>query len=172
MKRVVEVLGSKKGEACIDEEVVEILVQRAVQDDPTEGRGVGRQVMELFTKSIVPLITSSARLWNAAARLFLWNSQYSDALDAHIKAFRTYLNHPGLETDSTVWKAAVEEGRRLLDAYRNLGEKPGRMGGEVCKDWRYQARSAFRGLKGRGKTSHEGTEAWDELESLLEDTKN
>jgi tetratricopeptide (TPR) repeat protein len=172
MKRVVEVLGSKKGEACIDEEVVEILVQRAVQDDPTEGRGVGRQVMELFTKSIVPLITSSARLWNAAARLFLWNSQYSDALDAHIKAFRTYLNHPGLETDATVWKAAVEEGRRLLDAYRNLGEKPGRMGGEVCKDWRYQARSALRGLKGRGKTSHEGTEAWDELESLLEDTKN
>jgi len=172
MKRVIDVLGAKRGETCIDEEVTEILVQRAILDDPSEGRGVGRQVMELITKHIIPLITSSARLWNAAARLYLWNSQYSDALDAHIKAFRTYLNHPGLETDSAVWKAAVEEGAKLLDAYRNLGEKPGRMGGEVCKDWRYQARSALRGLKGRGKTSHEGSEAWDELEGLLEDTKN
>ena len=172
MRRVIDVLGGKKGESCIDEEVAEILVQRAVQDDPTETRGVGRQVMELFTKSIIPLITSSARLWNAAARLYLWHSQYSDALDAHIKAFRTYLNHPGLETDYGIWKSSVEEGGKLLDAYRNLGEKPGRMGGVVCKDWRYQARSALRGLKGRGKTSHEGTDAWDEVEALIEDTKN
>ena len=71
-----------------------------------------------------------------------------------------------------VWDAAVEEAEKLVDSYRNLGEKPGRMGGVVCKDWRYQARSALRGLKGRGKTSHEGTVGWDKLEDLLQDLKN
>lgn len=172
MKRVVDVLGEKKGESCLDEEVVEILVQRALQDDPAEERSIGKQVVELFTKSIVPIITTSARLWNSAARLYLWRGLHSDALDANIKAFRTYLNNPGLETDSKVWDAAVEEAEKLDDAYRNLGEKPGRMGGVVCKDWRYQARSALRGLKGRGKISHEGSAAWDKLEEMLEELKN
>ena len=172
LKRVIDVLGEKNGESCLDEEVVEIMVQRTVQDDPTEERGVGEQVLELFTKSIVPLITTSPRLWNSAAKLYLWRGLYSDSLDASVKAFRTYLNHPSLETDTKVWDAAVEEAERLVDAYRNLGEKPGRMGGIVCKDWRYQARSALRGLKGRGKVSHEGTAGWDKLEELLEDLKN
>ena len=172
MKRVIDVLGAKNGEGCLDEEVVEILVQRAAQDDPTEERGVGKQVMDLFTKSIIPLITTSARLWNSAARLYLWRGLYSDALDANVKAFRTYLNNPGLESDVKVWDTAVEEAEKLIDAYRNLGEKPGRIGGVVCKDWRYQARSALRGLKGRGKTSHERTVGWDKLEDLLQDLKN
>ena len=172
MKRVIDVLGPKNGETCLDEEVVEILVQRAVQDDPVEDRGIGKQVMDLFTKSIIPLITTSARLWNSAGRLYLWRDLYSDALDANVKAFRTYLNNPGLESDVKVWDAAVEEAVKLVDAYRNLGEKPGRMGGVVCKDWRYQARSALRGLKGRGKTSHEGTAGWDKLEQLLQDLSN
>jgi tetratricopeptide (TPR) repeat protein len=172
MKRVIDVLGAKQGEACLDEEVVEILVQRAVQDEPEEERGIARLVMDLFTKSVLPLITSSARLWNAAARLYLWKGLYSEALDAHVKAFRTYLNNPTLETDTKVWASAVEEAQTLVDAYRNLGEKPGRMGGVVSKDWRYQARSALRGLKGRGKVSHEGGADWDKLEELLEDLKN
>ena len=172
MKRVIDVLGPKNGEACLDEEVVEILVQRAVQDDPVEERGIGKQVMELFTKSIIPLITTLARMWNSAGRLYLWRGLYSDALDANVKAFRTYLNNPGLESDVKVWNAAVDEAEKLVDAYRNLGEKPGRMGGVVCKDWRYQARSALRGLKGRGKTSHEGTAGWDKLEQLLQDLNN
>ena len=172
MKRIIDVLGEKNGEACLDMEVVEILVQRAVQDDPTEERGVGKQVVELFTKSIVPIITSSPRLWNSAAKLYLWRGLYSDSLDANVKAFRTYLNNPGLETDAKVWESAVEEAERLVDAYVNLGEKPGRMGGLVCKDWKYQARSALRGLKGRGKVSHEDTPGWEKIESMLEDLKH
>lgn len=172
VKRVIDILGSKNGERCLDEEVVEILVQRAVQDDPTEQRGVGKQVLELFTKSIIPLVTSSPRLWNCAARLYLWRELYSDTLDAHVKAFRTYLNHPKLESDSKVWEQAVDEAEALVDAYRNLGEKPGRMGGIVCKDWKYQARTALRGLKGRGKVSHEGSRGWEKLEELLEDLRN
>ena len=41
MKRIIDVLGEKNGEACLDVEVVEILVQRAVQDDPDRGEGSG-----------------------------------------------------------------------------------------------------------------------------------
>lgn len=171
MKRVIDLLGAKNGEACLDVEAVEILVQVAIQDDPTE-KNVGKLVMELFNKSIIPLITSSARLWDAAARLYLWKELYSAALDAHVKAFRTYLNNPTLETDSKVWEAAVEEAETLADAYRNLAEKPGRMGDVVCKDWRYRARTALRGLKGRGKTSHEGSKGWEKLNELLEELKN
>jgi len=104
--------------------------------------------------------------------LYLWRGLYSDALDANVKAFRTFLNKPGLETDEQVWNEAVDEAERLVDAYRNLGEKPGRMGGVVCKDWKYQARSALRSLKGRGKVSHEGNPGWEKLEGLLENLKN
>ena len=172
MKRVIDVLGAKKGEGCLDEEVVEIVVQRAVQDDPEEERGIGKLVLELFTKSVVPLITSSARLWNSAGRLYLWRGWYAEALDANVKAFRTYLNNPSLETDSKVWEAAVEEAEVLVDAYRNLGQKAGKMGCLVCKDWRYQAKSALRGLKGRGKVSHEGSLGWDKLEELQEGLKD
>jgi len=172
LKRVIDLIGGKNGEAVLDIEVMEMLVQRAVQDDPSEQRTVGTQVMDLFTKSVVPLITTSARLWNATAKLYLWRGLYSDALDANIKAFRTHLNNPGLETDEKVWNEAVDEAERLVDAYRNLGEKPGRMGGVVCKDWKYQARSALGSLKGRGKVSHEGNPGWDKLEGLLENLKN
>jgi tetratricopeptide (TPR) repeat protein len=171
-KRVIELIGGKNGETALDVEVVEILVARAVQDDPAEQRSVGTQVLDLFTKSIVPLITTSSRLWNATGKLYLWRGLYSDALDAYVKAFRSYLNNPGLETDEKVWNEAVEEAEKLVDAYRNLGEKPGRMGGVVCKDWKYQARSALRGLKGRGKVSHEGGAGWEKLEVLLEELKN
>jgi tetratricopeptide (TPR) repeat protein len=172
LKRVIDVLGEKNGESCLDVEVVEIMVQRALQDDPAEERGVGKQVLELFLKNIVPLITTSPQLWNSAAKLYLWRGSYSNALDASVKAFRTYLNHPGLETDTKVWEAGVEEAERLVDAYRNLGERPGRMGGMVCKDWKYQARSALRGLKGRGKVRHEGTAGWEKIEELLVELKN
>jgi len=171
MRRIIDILGEKTGEACLDVEAIEILVQTAIQEDPAEEKGVGKQVVDLFTKSIVPLITSSPRLWKSAARLFLWRGLYSDSLDAHVKAFRTYLNNPGLETDSKVWEAAVEEVDQLVDAYRNLGEKPGRMGDVVCKDWRYQARTALRGLKGRGKTFHEGSDGWEKLNELLASLK-
>jgi hypothetical protein len=41
----------------------------------------------------------------------------------------------------------------------------------VAKDWKFKARSAIRGIKGRGKDSWEGTKGWEKLDEALEDLK-
>ena len=42
----------------------------------------------------------------------------------------------------------------------------------VAKDWKFKARSAVRGIKGRGKDSWEGTSGWEKLDAALEDLKS
>ena len=63
---------------------------------------------------------------------------------------------------------------RLCDSYESLGPKERTEGmaagsGEVVmKDWKFKARSALRGIMGRGKDSWEGTEGWERLRDVVE----
>ena len=41
-------------------------------------------------------------------------------------------------------------------------------GEPVAKDWKFKARSAVRGIMGRGKDSWEGTEGWERLKGVME----
>ena len=65
----------------------------------------------------------------------------------------------------------------LCDAYESLGPKEKNEGlgaGEgvmVAKDWKFKAKSAIRGIMGRGKASWEDTEGWNRLTDAMDGLK-
>jgi len=85
-------------------------------------------------------------------------------------------SRPGI-TDATEkqWDELVDATVELADAYENFGQMERTEGlgaGEmVAKDWKFKARSAVRGVIGKGKMNWEGTKGWDRLEDCLEGLK-
>lgn len=116
---------------------------------------------DLLLKKIPPLITTSRRLWLLTAKLLLYLHHPSAALSTYEKAWRATLNQPGWEsgTDASrvYWNEVVEATIDLADAYESLGEREREreaglsQGAVVCKEWRFKARSAIRGVLGRGR---------------------
>ncbi|KAK5002334.1 hypothetical protein LTR28_011549, partial [Elasticomyces elasticus] len=83
---------------------------------------------------------------------------------------------PGWETESeSRWNEVVDATIELCDAYESLGPRERTEGlgaGQlVAKDWRFKARSAVRGVMGKGKGSWEGTEGWVRLRDALDQLK-
>ncbi|KAF2817382.1 TPR-like protein [Mytilinidion resinicola] len=180
--RICELRGVTDGEACVDAAILAALVRHiaSVATEPYDPAkpGLARMVGELVDKHVVPLITASAKLWQVVARLALFRRQPSAALAAHEKAWRAVAGQPGWETGSVEqWEGVVDATVELADAYESLGEMERTEGlaagsGEVvAKDWRFKARSAVRGIMGRGKESWEGTEGWERLVMALEGLK-
>ncbi|KAF2502843.1 TPR-like protein [Lophium mytilinum] len=180
--RICELRGATDGETCVDESILAALVRHIaiVATEPYDPAkpGLARMVVELVDKHVVPLITASAKLWQVVARLALFRRQPSSALAAHEKAWRAVTGQPGWETGSKEqWQGVVDATVELADAYESLGEMERTEGlaagsGElVAKDWRFKARSAVRGIMGRGKESWEGTEGWERLVLALEGLK-
>lgn len=179
-KRIVELRGSTDGEACIDFEILDLLVQQIIslneRYDP-EQPGLSRMVVKFIDQNVIPLITGSAELWRLVSRLALWRNQPSSALDAEEKAWRAITSQPGWETENdNKWNDVVEATVRLCDSYESLGprERTEGMGaGElVAKDWKFKARSAVRGILGRGKASWEGSTGWDRLKDVMQGLKS
>lgn len=137
------------------------------------------QLISLFDDCIVPLITHTAPLWLLVARIEQFRQRPSKAFEAHEKAWRAVV---AISTqgafqmgDEKKWMDVVRATERLVrDGYAKYGpmEKEGQDGmpegeGElVAKDWRFKARSAVRGIMGKGKEFWEDTEGWDRLKEL------
>ena len=178
-RRIIELRGRTEGEKCIDVEILELLVQHvmAISDQYySEQPGLPRMVVKFIDQSVTPLITASSDLWRLVSTLALWRKKPSSALDAEEKAWRTITSQPGWETESKgMWNAVVEATVRLCDSYESLGprEKTEGLGaGEpVAKDWKFKARSAVRGILGRGKESWEETSGWERLKEVMEGLK-
>ena len=178
-RRVIELRGSVDGEKCIDYDILDLLIRYIIslsdQYDP-EQPGLQRMVVRYVDQAIVPLLTGSAELWRLVSRLALWRNKPTAALDAEEKAWRAITSRPGWETDSeTRWSEVVEATVRLCDSYESLGPKErteGMAAGEmVAKDWKFKARTAVRGILGRGKDSWEGTAGWNRLKDALNDLR-
>jgi tetratricopeptide (TPR) repeat protein len=183
-KRIIELRGTVDGEKCIDVEILDALVRHIItSDEQSKGYdpnapGLARLVVELVDKDITPLITSSSRLWKVVARLNLWRKRPSRALECEEKAWRVVTAQPGWENGAEQgWNAVVDATIDLVDAYRSYGpmertEGLGAGNGEVvAKDWKFKARSAVKGICGRGRESWEGTNGWVRLRESLEDLK-
>lgn len=142
--------------------------------------GFPRMLTDLIQNKITPLITTSPRLWLLTAKLQLHLAHPQAALTAYEKAWRATLNSPsGWESGTTEkgkWTEIVNATIDLADAYESLGERKRESGlgsGEalVCKEWKFKARSAVRGVMGRARDGWEGTEGWERLVGRLAELK-
>ena len=141
------------------------------------------QILSLVDESIVPLITHSASLWLLVARLERFRNRPFKALEAHEKAWRAAvaLSAQGAFQmgDEKRWDDIVRATERLVrDGYVKLGPMEKEIDDDddesdegeterlVSKDWRFKARSAVRGILGKGKDSWEDTEGWMRLKEL------
>ncbi|KAJ9358564.1 tetratricopeptide repeat domain protein [Paecilomyces variotii] len=195
-RKVIEILGPKKGEKCIDLPILTMLVDYlvknyqyedlliAIDENKTERvlrRGtVPGQIVTLVDESVVPLITHSAPLWLLVARLEQFRHRPSKAFEAHEKAWRAVVASATQGAfqmgDENKWMDVVKATERLVrEGYAKFGgmQKEGQEEGKpdaetelVAKDWRFKARSAVRGILGKGKEFWEGTEGWDRLKEL------
>ena len=154
-------------------------------DQPDAGgrrHGLEKMLLDLVLGKVVPLITRSRALWQLVARLELFRGRPGAALDAHEKAWRATVNMAGWDDGSVhggttgageAWAEVQEATEELVDAYESLGEREVTEGlkagsGElVCKNWRFKARTAVRGIVARRTKA--GFEDVDRLKARLDD---
>ena len=206
--RLIDLLGKTEGERCVDVEIVEGLVSHLIASSPSDHghaqsardnqetvksideidipssqrMGFEKMVIDLVQKRIIPLITSSRRLWLVVAKLSLHLQHPAAALSAYEKAWRVTLNKPGWDTgagtDSAqiTWAEVSEATIDLVDGYESLGERTreaGMAAGElVAKDWKFKARSALRSVMSRAKEGWEGDASYEILGERLQELKN
>jgi tetratricopeptide (TPR) repeat protein len=176
LTRVITIRGPGSGESCIDVPILSALITHVIAlDDPS--LFLSRSLIKLIDNSIVPLITHSADLWRQVARLSLWRGKNSSAMEAYEKAWRARTSLSGWETGTEEnWNNVVDATVELVDGYKSLGpkERGEGLGAHelVAKDWKFKARSAVRGIMGKGKGSWEDTEGWERLKGRLDDLKS
>ena len=192
MGRVVEERADKDGAGCVDIAVLERLVDAVTRSpkiqaeeyesapNPNEGLGLYKRVDELFTRIILPHISTSPRIFRAHARLLVWRSRWSEALEAHEAAYRCGVAiDQSVETDLQKWRDAVDEVTEFVDVLRNFGpraseeeekESGGADGGKKKRSgsWQFRARTVVRTFMGRTKDSFENEPEWAKLTELLD----
>lgn len=184
LARIVEERAVKDGADCVDEDVLDRLVDAvtrapadesdAVEGDgstgsaaryPNEGHGLLRTVTDLFERTILPRI-SSTRIFRAHARLLTWQGRWEEALNAYLDGYRASCagTMQGGETDVEKWREAVGEVEEIIDVLRNFGPRA-----EGSK-WHLQARSILRTFMGRSKDFEEEPQ-WSRLAELQEEIR-
>jgi hypothetical protein len=177
--RIVEERSAKVGAECVDEDVLERLVDAvtrapanpddAVEGDgtaqnavrnPNEGHGLLRRVTDLFDSTILPRLSSS-RIFRAYGRLLTWQSRWEDALKAHLDGYRCSTGgtiEKG-EADVMKWREAVGEVEEIVDVLRNFGPRV------EGSNWQFQGRSIVRTFIGRSRHFEDEPE-WSRLIEL------
>src|ERR1700683_5102018 len=179
LSRIVEERSAKVGAECVDEDVLERLVdavtrapanpddaveghgtaQNAVRN-PNEGHGLLRRVTDLFDSTILPRLSSS-RIFRAYGRLLTWQSRWEDALKAHLDGYRC-------STGGTIEKgeADVMKWREAVGGVEEIGGVLSSFGPRVeGSNWQFQGRSIVRTFIGRSKCFEDEPE-WSRLTEL------
>ncbi|OGM50644.1 TPR domain protein [Aspergillus bombycis] len=194
-RKLIEILGDKKGEKAVDLPVLGMLVDHLTTayeyeelvikvDNGSEppqqlvrSGTIAGQILSLLDNSVVPQITHSASLWLLVARVEQWRGRPTKALEAHEKAWRATVASSTQGAfqmgDEKKWMEIVRATEKLVrNGYSKYGpmDKEGQEdAGEaelVAKDWRFKARSAVRGILGKGKEFWEDSEGWSQLKEL------
>ncbi|KAJ5183111.1 hypothetical protein N7492_000727 [Penicillium capsulatum] len=192
-RRLIELLGTKKGEKCIDLPILGMLVDVLVtafdyqsllipSDDGLVIRTgtIPGQILSLVDDYVVPLITHNASLWLLVARIEVFRERPSLALASHEKAWRATIASCAQGAfqmgEKKPWQEVVRATERLVrDGYVRFG--PMDLEGQqlegdaepqmIAKDWRFKSKSAVRGILGKGKTYWEDSDGWIQLKELL-----
>ncbi|ATZ55473.1 Bcemw1 [Botrytis cinerea B05.10] len=176
LRNILRIRAPNVGEYAIDMDILSSLVIEVVSRDKTDEVGssgetgiwvpkrgtLARAVIEMMDRDIVPLITKRVELYEMVEKLRLWQRDYKGALEAAEKAWRMSMNEEGWLEKEDLWMSVVGTTERLVGAYENFGEEG---------KWKGKARSAVRGVMGKGKDFWEGTKGWETLEGLMEELK-
>lgn len=187
MTRIIEERADKDGAACVDQEVLDKLVDgatrsgdagSAAQPDaiPEDAEAVTSthktpgslraRVTDLFERTIFPRV-SSPEIYKSYARLKSADGAWSDALKAHLDAYRANtVTHGPWETVER-WKEAIAEVEATVEALRDLGS---REEGQGSDKWRIQARGLVRTFAARSKDFVDEPE-WARVAALQEELK-
>ncbi|KAF9926142.1 hypothetical protein FBU30_004218 [Linnemannia zychae] len=166
------------------EEIVDIVVlDRIVQ-------GLTRDLKDLYSRSvafqeqrieelllgITNRITTDPRIWRVCVKFYFWKKDFVECLECQLKAYRSIIHNPKIETDQTEFENAVEAAIETVDWYRNLGPMvyKDEQGQEhfVAKDWAYRSKQMIKSLMARTRDSWEHLPAFEKLQDTLEDLKS
>ena len=155
IRRTVDLRGKRDGESCVDVELLEQLVGHIVQsdNDDEQGTSLRRQLLDLLTNSIEPLITKEPRLWDLMSRVWIWQSNWSQALAAAESAYRCHITliNSNEQPSDAIWTDAADSLEQLVNAYINLGRRTLPTGDLVCPEYKYKSRSVIRQLQRRAR---------------------
>jgi len=196
--RVVEELSEKQGASSVDLDILECLVELVVkptteqefivEDDgntatpsggkagngpsPDVGHGLYPRVADLFTRVILPRISSSPRIFRAYGKLLVWHKgpRWADeALDAYMMTELEDLVQL-LRILAPSINSKVEDSKRN-EAGKNVVAS-GLEGHRSEFKWQFHARSVVRSFMGRTKTTFRDEPEWEKLDQLLHDIKS
>jgi hypothetical protein len=147
--RVVEERAAKVGAECVDEDVLDRLIDAvirapikgstngdeslsvAAQDGdtsartPNEGEGLRPRVLDLLERVILPRL-SSQRIFRGYARLVASQQRWADAIKYYMDAYRSgraATIEKGAEISKDQWLNACDEVEEIVDVLRNFGPR-------------------------------------------------
>lgn len=143
-------------------------VAREQQDavmNPNEGRGLLKQVLDLFERTILPRV-SAPRIFYTYARLLTWQTRWEDALKAYLDGYRcgTAGTFEKGDTEVEKWREAVREVEDMVDVLRNFGPRVQGF------NWRHQGRSIVRTFVGRSRDFQDEPE-WSRLLEIQDELR-
>ncbi|KAI5856759.1 hypothetical protein GGS23DRAFT_601024 [Durotheca rogersii] len=187
LRNVIRIRGT---EEALDLDILTLLIREVTQtpvpkgEDETDiyepSRGsIERKVVSLFEDDIVPLITTQSACWSLVCRLRAWKRDWTGALEAAEKAWRTAVGGVGIQlsassaqgqqrnwlVDENGWDSVVQRTSELVAAYENYGPRVDSIGSR----WKGKARSAVRSVMGKAKESWEGDDRWQRLLDMMRD---
>ncbi|KAG0239422.1 hypothetical protein BGW41_007686 [Actinomortierella wolfii] len=153
-------------------------------------QGVTRDLKDLYSRSVVfqankveelllgitNRVPNDPRIWKIFAKFYLWRQNFPECLECHLKAYRSVIHDPKIETDQAHFERGVEAALDMVDCYRSLGPKTYKdeQGNEVQveKAWAYRSKQLVKSLMARTRDSWEGTPSFDRLADTLEELKS
>lgn len=180
LRAVIQIRAPTIGEEAIDIPILRALVQQVTttsrpentfpSESESSNKGIyipprgslARALITLFSTDIIPLITHNPDLWLLVEKLKIYQKDYKEALACAERAWRMSMAGDEWERDEKRWEVVVDMTDHLVSAYENFGEG----------NWRAKARSAVRGVLGKGRDAWEGSEGWVRLEGIVEALKS
>ncbi|KAI0529848.1 hypothetical protein GGR58DRAFT_495448 [Xylaria digitata] len=182
----------RKTEGALDIEILTLLVREVTKGPVTTDDGSNKihepsrgtleyKIIKLFEDDIVPLITLNSAYWGLVSRLRAWRHDFSGALDAAEKAWRTAVGGVGSAlsassgsshegswlTNADEWDVVIQRTSDLVAAYEEYGSHVDGIGSK----WKGKARSAIRSVMGKAKESWEGDSRWTTLQDMIADLR-
>ncbi|PVU95881.1 hypothetical protein BB561_001519 [Smittium simulii] len=190
IQRIVELRADKEKSACIDTDILGIIVQSVTREQPgvsltSEQRSSQRKsrlkvlVEALLVNVISTKITDSPKIWRISADFWFWKKDYKTCLECYEKAYRCVSMKPEVCYALPPFKDAVYRLTELVDMYKNLGPMPVISSDESTKTneitlptYKIKSKMAIQGLMSKTRSHFESTPEFASLEALLEDIKS